>query len=89
MLLSLSGSQEISPSLLRSSSKVLMDSSAGFMPYLGEIPVLNFNDSGIRNVSTFYLFFIVMYSVYSKSHALPRSRCLIKAGFLSSIVGLE
>jgi len=66
-----------------------MDSSAGFIPYLGEIPVLNFNDSGIRNVSTFYLFFIVICSLYSKSHALYRSRSPIKAGFLSPIISLE
>jgi len=66
-----------------------MDSSAGFIPYLGEIPVLNFNDSGIRNVSTFYIFFIVMCSLYSKLHVLHRSRCPIKAGFLRPIISLE
>ena len=86
MLLLSSGSPEISPSTLQSSSKVLMDSAAGFIPFLGEIPVLNFNDSCIQTVST--VLPILIYGHVSQFVYCIEAVAPTLAGFLDPVTSL-
>ncbi|CAZ83901.1 unnamed protein product [Tuber melanosporum] len=84
MLLSSSGSKEISSSVLKSSSKALMDSSAGFMPFLGAIPVLNFYDNRLHMVSILYLYSLSMDTLYFPINIYYVENVVsISAGFLN------